>query len=182
MKSGCFAFWVSFAVCAFRPGFAMMPLAGKSPVQALVLIEDGRDPAFTTLDARLEAVAVTAALIRTQNVVLALADQNLTLMSALHKTTPQGNEATLQKEAVIRGAIDTATESYLRLIGKIEGDASMADIAARVAAVDQAMGFRGQGAIKTALPAILLHIHLIHDGSAPSRDTVIRDLLALPNQ
>jgi hypothetical protein len=180
MKRRRFAVWL--AVCVSGPAFAMMPSGGRMPVPALVLIEDRRDPLFTTLDARLEAAAVTAALIRTQNVVLALADQNLALMTAMHKTTPQGNEATLQKEAVIRGAIDTATESYLRLIGKIEADASMADIAARVSAVDQAMGFRGQGSIKTALPAILLHIHLIHDGSAPSRDTVVRDLLALANQ
>ena len=160
----------------------MMPPGGSLPGRALVLVEDRRDPGFAALDARLEAAAVTAALIRTQNVLLALADQNLTLLSALHQTTPQGKEATLQKEAVIRGAIGTATESYLRLIGQIESDSSVADITARVAAVDQAMGFQGQGSIKTALPAILLHIRLINDGAAPSRDTVMRDLLALPNQ
>jgi hypothetical protein len=58
----------------------------------------------------------------------------------------------------------------------------MDDITARADVVERAMGFRGQGSIKAALPTILLHIKLIHAHAAPSRETILKDLSALPTR
>jgi hypothetical protein len=121
-----------------------------------------------------------------------LAEQNLGLMSVLAKLVPHdpdgpppqqpGKQATQEKEAEIRGAMDTAMESYLRLIGEIENSSSIDDISARADVVQRAMGFRGQGSIKAALPTILLHIRLIHAHAAPSRETILKDFSALPTR
>ena len=176
------ASFVIFAGCISGSSLAMPPLAKPSPGLQLAFVQDKRDLAVAALDARLEAAAVTAALIRAHNVILVLAEQNLDLMSALHRISQQDKDATLQREAEIRGAMDTALESYLRLIGQIENSSSLDDINARIQAVDRAMGFRGQSPVKTALPAILLHVRLIRDGSAPSRDIALKDILSLSNQ
>jgi hypothetical protein len=82
-----------------------------------VLVQNRTGADFTALDARLEAVAVTAALIRAYNVVVVLAEQNLGLMSVLSKLVSRdqdapaqqpGRQAVLEKQAEIRGAMDTA--------------------------------------------------------------------------
>jgi len=179
-------------LCFPALGLAVPPIAGGPPRVSVVLVQDKPEANFAALDARLEAAAVTAALIRAYNVVVVLAEQNLSLMSVLAKLVPHdpdsppvqqpGKEATLEKEAEIRGAMDTALESYLRLIGEIENSSSMDDITARADVVERAMGFRGQGSIKAALPTILLHIKLIHAHAAPSRETILKDLSALPTR
>jgi hypothetical protein len=178
-------------LCVPGFGLAMPPIAGGPTRSSIVLVQNKPDTDFAALDARLEAAAVTATLIRTYSVVVALAEQNLGLMSVLSKlvsrngdasTEQPGKQATLEKEAEIRGAMDTALESYLRLIGDIENSSSMDDISARVDVVEQAMGFRGQGSVKAALPTILLHIKLIHAHAAPSRETILKDFAAMPTQ
>jgi hypothetical protein len=177
-------------LCFPAIGLAMPPIAGNPARSSVVLVQDKAD--FAALDARLEAAAVTAALIRAYNVVVVMAEQNLNLMSVISKLISQdpdappgqqpGRQATLEKEAEIRGAMDTALESYLRLIGEIENSSSMDDITARADVVQRAMGFRGQGSIKAALPTILLHIKLIQAHAAPSRETILKDLSALPTR
>lgn len=169
------------------PGLAMPPIAG-GPVASVVLVQDKPGADFAALDARLEAAALTATLIRTYNVVVVLADQNLNLMSVIAKLLPPdpssssqqpGKEATQEKEAEIRGAMDTALESYLRLIGEIENSSSIDDISARADVVERAMGVRGQGSLKATLPTILLHIKLIYAHATPSRETILKDFSAL---
>jgi hypothetical protein len=170
------------------PGLAMAPVASLQPGIAVELVQDRSGTDFAALDARLEAAAVTAALIRTYNVVVVLAEQNLSLMTVISKLLPRdpnssaqqpGKEATQEKEAEIRGAMDTALESYLRLIGEIENSSSMDDISARADIVARAMGSRGQGSLKAALPTVVLHIKLIHAHAAPSRETILKDFSAL---
>jgi hypothetical protein len=170
-------------------GLATPSIASRPVGSPVVLVQDKPDSA--ALDAQLEAAAVTAALIRAYNVVVVMAEQNLNLMSVLSKLISQdpdapvqqpGRQATLEKEAEIRGAMDTALESYLRLIGEIENSSSIEDISARADVVQRAMGFRGQGSIKAALPTILLHIKLIQAHAAPSRETILKDLSALPTR
>jgi hypothetical protein len=185
------------AVCAVAglcfpwAGLAMPPIAGGPIRRPVMLVQDKSAANFAALDAQLEAAAVTAALIRAYNVVVVMAEQNLNLMSVLAKLVAQdqdtpveqpGREATLEKEAEIRGAMDTALESYLRLIGEIENSSSMDDITARAEVVQHAMGFRGQGSIKAALPTILLHIKLIHAHAAPTREAILKDFAALPTR
>lgn len=191
MKRTLIAVWAIAALCVPGPGFALAPLTLGTPGMAFALVQDKPDPRFASLDAQLEIAAVTAQLIRSYSAVLALAEQNQSLMAVMRRLLPpdkdpasqqQAREATLRKEAQIRDARDTALESYLRLIGDIENNFSMEDVTARTAAVDRAMDFRGQGSIKTALPAILLHIHLIHEHAAPSRETVLQDIEALSNR
>jgi hypothetical protein len=172
--------------------WAMPPVTAGLPWGSVVLAQARPEVAFAALDARLEAAAVTAALIRAYNVVVVLAEQNLGLMSVIAKLVPRdpdsptvqqpGRQATQEKQAEIRGAMDTALESYLRLIGEIENSSSMEDVSARTEVVQRAMGFRGQGSIKAALPTILLHIKLIHAHAAPSRETIMKDLSALPTR
>jgi hypothetical protein len=178
-------------LCCPVLGLAMPPIAGDPPCSFVVLVQDKPGADFAALDARLEAAAVTAALIRAYNVVVVMAEQNLNLMSVISKLISQdpdapvqqpGRQATLEKEAEIRGAMDTALESYLRLIGEIENSSSIDDISARADVVQRAMGFRGQGSIKAALPTILLHIKLIQAHAAPSRETILKDLSALPTR
>lgn len=179
-------------LCFPALALAMPTIAGAPSIGPVVLVQDKSAADFAALDSRLEAAAVTAALIRAYNVVIVLAEQNLNLMSVLAKLIPHdpddppvqmpGKEATQEKEAEIRGAMDTALESYLRLIGEIENSASIDDISARADVVQRAMGFRGQGSIKAALPTILLHIKLIHEHATPSRETIIKDLSALPTR
>jgi hypothetical protein len=70
----------------------------------------------------------------------------------------------------------------MRLIGEIDNSSSQDDIATRADVVQQAMGFRGQGSMKSAMPTILLHIKLIHAHAAPSRETILKDLSALPTR
>ena len=187
-----FAACTMAALCVPAFVWAMPPVAPGLPGSPVVLAQAKPEVAFAALDARLEAAAVTAALIRAYNVVVVLAEQNLGLMSVIAKLVPHdpdgppvqppGRQATQEKEAEIRGAIDTALESYLRLIGEIENSSSIDDISARTDVVQRAMGFRGQGSIKAALPTILLHIKLIHAHAAPSRETVMKDLSALPTR
>ena len=174
-------------LCFNWPGLAMPPMRPRAPV---VLVQDKPEAEFAALDARLEAAAVTATLIRTYNVVVALAEQNLSLMSVMAKLLHDpsssgqvpGKDATQEREAEIRGAMDTALESYMRLIGEIENSSSLDDVAARADVVQRAMGFRGQGSMKSAMPTILLHIKLIHAHAAPSRETILKDLSALPTR
>jgi hypothetical protein len=175
-------------LCCSWPSVAMplMPQRGM-----VVLVQDKSEADFAALDARLEAAAVTATLIRTYNVVVALAEQNLNLMSVLTKLLPRDSnssgqpsakEAAQEREAEIRGAMDTALESYMRLIGEIDNSSSQDDIGVRADVVQRAMGFRGQGSMKSAMPTILLHIKLIHAHAAPSRETILKDLSALPTR
>jgi hypothetical protein len=182
---------VAAGLCLPRPGLAVLPATG-TPIRSLAVpVQDKSTADFTALDAQLEAAAITAALIRTYNVVLVITEQNLRCMSAVAQLLPKdsqppaaqpGRQSTLEKEAAIRGAMDTALESYLRLIGEIENTSSLDDVNARADAVQRSMGFRGQGSIKAALPTILLHIKLIHAHATPSRDTILKDLSALPSQ
>jgi hypothetical protein len=168
----------------------MMPIAGGPPRILVELIQARQEADFVALDSRLEAAAVTTALIRAYGVVVVLAEQNLSLMSVIAKLLPRdpnspvqaGKEATQEREAEIRGAMDTALESYLRLIGEIENSSSLDDISARADVVERAMGSRGQGSMKAALPTILLHIKLIHEHAAPSRESILKDLSALPTR
>jgi hypothetical protein len=178
-------------LCFPWPGLAMAPIAGGPPRISVELIQSRPEADFAALDSRLEAAAVTTALIRAYGVVVVLAEQNLSLMSVIAKLLPRdpnssvqqpGKEATQEREAEIRGAMDTALESYLRLIGEIENSSSMDDISARADSVERAMGSRGQGSMKAALPTILLHIKLIHEHAAPSRESILKDLSALPTR
>jgi hypothetical protein len=175
-------------LCIAKPGFAVGPVAGGALRGSVVFVQDKPAADFAALDARLEAAAVTAALIRAYNVIVVMAEQNLNLMSVMTKLLPRdpnapveppGKQAVQEREAEIRGAMDTALESYLRLIGEIENSSSMDDISARAEFVEQAMGFRGQGSLKAALPTILLHIKLIHAHAAPSREAILKDFSAL---
>ena len=190
MKREYVAGLITIAGCISGPGLAVIPMALGPPRFEVVFVQDNRDLGFAALDAQLEAAALTAALIRAYDAVLALTEENLKLTAVLRRLARE-NDSTLQeqthnamllREAEIRGAVDTALESYLRLIGETENSYSQEDITARIAAVDRAMGFRGQGSIKSALPAILLHIRLIHNHATPSREAVLKDIRALANQ
>ncbi len=112
-----------------------------------------RQERFAALDARLEAAAVTAALIRAYNVVVVMAEQNLNLMSVISKLISQdpdapvqqpGRQATLEKEERFAVPWTPHWNSSFRLIGEIENSSSIDDISARADVVQRAMGFRGQ--------------------------------------
>jgi hypothetical protein len=166
---------ISF-VLSCTPAYAF-PLEKQRFVSIFLLARDEAPVKVDLLDSRIESAAVTAALIRAPNTLLIVAN---TQASAYKDAV---SKDLLQKRAAeFRGAIDATLESYLRLVGILADDYTAEDIKTRSGKVAEAMGYRGQTPTVSALPVIMLHTQLIRDGSAPSRDDMLNDILALTNK
>ncbi len=156
---------------------AMMPASGplarptpKAPagVVRIAVIS----PAFTSLDAQIEAISVMANFIWTL-------ERFTAFITAYSKLYPERAAQNTALAARWRSDQDDALDVYTRTLLQIATGPNRASILERITAVRDDMESRSQLRLRAFLPVAQRHVLQILTGQTPSRDDMRDDILAV---
>jgi hypothetical protein len=155
---------------------ALPPRPTAGPLDLIINVQS--DDKVNTIDARLEAAAVTAALVRSLSLLVIFAED----MASNTANKPENRQYAKKRATEFHDAIDISVESYQRLIGEIAESTSEALLTKRLAVVEREMGQRGQGPVASVFPVMGEHIRAIQGGAPSSNAAILEELLAVSNR